>query len=98
MNKTETQKRIDTAKENLASENIEQFPSVFQMARNLAKQAWLSGKGAVVGQGFLTTAEKAHSRLTICESCEFKVAFSAFNLSFSAINTSIFSKYSSRIL
>ncbi len=71
MNKTETQKRIDTAKENLASENIEQFPSVFQMARNLAKQAWLSGKGAVVGQGFLTTAEKAHSRLTICESCEF---------------------------
>ncbi len=35
MNKTETQKRIDAAKENLASENIEQFPSVFQMARNL---------------------------------------------------------------
>ena len=71
MNKTETQKRIDNAKEDLAAENIEQFPSVFQMARNLAKQTWLSGKGVIVGQGFLTMAEKAHSRLTICESCEF---------------------------
>jgi hypothetical protein len=67
----EKEQKIQLAKEQLAQENIEQFPSVFQMARNLAKQAWLSGKGAALGEGFLASAEKAFERLKICSTCDF---------------------------
>jgi len=63
--------KIQIAKEQLATENVSNFPSFFQMARNAAKQAWLSGKGAILGEGFLATAEKAFNRLEICKTCEF---------------------------
>lgn len=67
----EISQKIEKAKQDLATEDVSKFPSVFQMGRNLAKQIWLSGKGVVVGDGFLAPAEKVFNRLSICESCEF---------------------------
>ena len=55
----------------LENENLESFPSMFQQARNLAKQAWLSGVDVAKGKPLLSTAEKAKARLDICASCEF---------------------------
>lgn len=60
------------AREELQRENIEQFPSLFQQARNVLKQAWLSASDTVVhGRPFLSTPEKAKARLDICSTCEF---------------------------
>jgi hypothetical protein len=67
----EISQKIEKAKQDLATEDVSKFPSVFQMGRNLAKQIWLSGKGVVAGDGFLANAEKVFNRLSICESCEF---------------------------
>ena len=66
-----TEEKIQQEKDKLQNEDISSFPSLFQQARNLAKQAWLSGSGAVKGVAFLTSAETAAARLAICSECEF---------------------------
>jgi hypothetical protein len=53
------------------TEDLSAFPPAFQMARNLVKQAWISGAGAAQGTGFLADASVANDRLKICEGCEF---------------------------
>jgi hypothetical protein len=53
------------------SEDITKFPSTFQMARNIARQAWESGKGMVQGKGLFCSAEKAFARLQFCEKCKY---------------------------
>jgi hypothetical protein len=52
-------------------EDLRKFPSVFQLARNLATQAWVSGKGVLEGKKLLAVADTAYARLEICHSCEF---------------------------
>lgn len=67
-----TEEKYQKAREELQRENIEQFPSLFQQARNVLKQAWLSASDAVLhNRPFLATAEKAKARLDICATCEF---------------------------
>lgn len=57
--------------EMLKKEDISKFPSTFQMARNVFKQAWDSTKGVLSGRNFLIDADTANNRYNICESCEF---------------------------
>jgi len=66
-----TPENYQEIKTKLENENLESFPSVFQQARNLAKQAWLSGVDVAKGKPLLSTAEKAAERIKICEGCEF---------------------------
>jgi len=70
-NQNLTPEKYQEIKNKLENENLESFPSIFQQARNLAKQAWLSGIDAAKGKPLLSTAEKANERIKICEGCEF---------------------------
>jgi len=70
-NQNLTPENYQEIKTKLEDENLESFPSVFQQARNLAKQAWLSGVDVARGKPLLSTAEKAAERIKICQSCEF---------------------------
>ncbi len=67
-----TPEQIEQARQQLIAEDLTTFPSLFQQARNLAKQAWVSGTATLLeGKPLLTTAEKAYARLQICQQCEF---------------------------
>jgi hypothetical protein len=66
-----TPEEYNQAQQQLQNESLDQFPSTFQMARNLMKQAWLSGTGFMQGKPFLATPEKSYARLEICKTCEF---------------------------
>lgn len=66
-----TPEKYQEIKSQLESENLEKFPSLFQQARNLAKQAWTSGIDVAKGKPLMASAEKAAERMAICESCEF---------------------------
>ena len=49
---------------------IHTYPSTFQMARNLAKEIWKSGKQAARGLPLLVDTETGFKRLSTCESCD----------------------------
>lgn len=66
-----TQEEYEKIKQKYETESLAQFPSVFQQARNLAKQMWVSGLDKAKGKPFLSTPEKAAARMAICETCEF---------------------------
>lgn len=67
-----TEEQIEQSRQQLISEDISSFPSLFQQARNLAKQVWVSGTSTVLqGKPLLASAEKAYTRLEICQGCEF---------------------------
>lgn len=66
-----TVEKFEEIKSALAEENISEFPSAFQLARNLLKQAWTSSIDAAKGKPFLATAEKAAARMDICKACQF---------------------------
>ena len=66
-----TQEEYEKIKQKYETENLNEFPSVFQQARNLAKQMWVSGIDKAKGRPFLSSPEKAAARMAICETCEF---------------------------
>lgn len=66
-----TAEKFEEIKGKLSTENLSEFPSSFQMARNLLKQAWTTSIDVARGQPLLTTAEKAAARMDICKGCEF---------------------------
>ena len=66
-----TTEKYEEIKSALNNENLTPFPSGFQMARNLLKQAWTTSIDVARGQPLLTTAEKAGARMEICKGCEF---------------------------
>lgn len=49
---------------------ISKYPSTFQMARNLAKEFWNSGKKAARGLPIIVPAEVGYERLKTCEECD----------------------------
>jgi hypothetical protein len=51
-------------------ENIHKFPSVFQQARNLAKEVWKTGKNAAKGLPVIVPTEVGFERLNICQGCD----------------------------
>lgn len=67
----ENPEKIEQIREMLEKEDINKFPSAFQMARNALKQAWDSTKGVIQTGQLLVKAEEANKRLGICEGCEF---------------------------
>lgn len=67
----DTKMQYIKTEEMLKTENVANYPSVFQQARNFAKEMWNTGKTASKGFPILTDAETAYKRLTICQGCEF---------------------------
>ena len=58
--------------ENLVkNEDTSKFPSLFQQARNFAKEMWHSGKNAAQGLPVLVDADTAFKRFETCQGCEF---------------------------
>ena len=53
------------------NEDTSKFPSLFQQARNFAKEMWHAGKNAAVGLPVLVDAETAFNRFQTCQGCEF---------------------------
>ena len=53
------------------NEDTSKFPSLFQQARNFAKEMWHAGKNAAVGLPVLVDAETAFNRFETCQGCEF---------------------------
>lgn len=49
---------------------IQKYPSAFQMARNLAKDVWNTGKKAAKGLPVIVSAEVGYHRLQTCEGCD----------------------------
>jgi len=66
-----TLEKFQEIKANLESENLAEFPSAFQISRNLLKQAWTANIDAAKSTHLLTTAAKAAARLDICKGCNF---------------------------
>ena len=65
----ETILRIDYFLEQ-EKETIHNFPSVFQQARNLAKEMWKTGKNAAKGLPVIVPTEVGFDRMNICQSCD----------------------------
>jgi len=65
-----TKQAILRTEEYMKNEDVSKFPSAFQMARNLAKEAWRTGKNAAKGLPVLVSAEVGFARLTTCEGCD----------------------------
>ena len=53
------------------NEDTSNFPSLFQQARNFAKEMWHSGKNAAQGLPVLVDADTAFKRFETCQGCEF---------------------------
>jgi hypothetical protein len=71
LNQPLTPEKYQEIKSSLENEDLAKFPSIFQQARTLAKQAWVSGIDVAKGKPLLASAEKAAARLEICQGCEF---------------------------
>lgn len=57
--------------EKIKNENLSQYPSIFQMGRDLVKQGWMSAVSMSRGHPLMTSPATASARLEICEACEF---------------------------
>jgi hypothetical protein len=53
------------------TEDTSTFPSIFQQARNFAKEMWHVGKNAAAGLPILVDADTAFQRFETCRGCEF---------------------------
>lgn len=51
------------------TEDLSHFPSAFQMARGLARDAWKAAREAATGAPLMLPAEAARVRLDVCASC-----------------------------
>jgi len=53
----------------LETEDLSPFPSAFQMARGLARDAWKAAREAATGTPLMLPAEAARARFDVCASC-----------------------------
>lgn len=67
----ENKEKYEQTEEMMKTEDTSQFPSIFQQARNLAKEMWITGKHAAQGLPVIVEAETAFNRFSICQGCEF---------------------------
>jgi len=56
--------------EEYIKEDLSEYPSLFQQARNLAKDVWKTGKNAAKGLPILVSAEDGFRRLELCRFCD----------------------------
>jgi hypothetical protein len=67
----ENKESYERTEEMMKNEDTSKFPSLFQQARNLAKEMWITGKHAAQGLPIMVDAETAFNRFSICQGCEF---------------------------
>ncbi len=60
---------IERTERMLASERLDDFPSFFQMARGLARDAWYAARRSAEGAPLLVDSPCAASRLRTCADC-----------------------------
>jgi hypothetical protein len=53
----------------LASEQLDDFPPFFRMARTLARDAWHAARRSAEGAPLLLKSQAAAARLAVCETC-----------------------------
>lgn len=68
-----TKEKIIKTEQYVKAEMISDYPSSFQMARNLAKELWRTGKNAAKGLPILVDANTGFQRFSECQTCEFFV-------------------------
>lgn len=57
----------------ISEEDPAQYPSLFEMGRNMFRTAWMSAENLAKGQPILASPERAMARLNICQDCVFFV-------------------------
>jgi len=67
----ENKQKIENTEEMMKTEDTSKFPSIFQQARNLAKEMWATSKQAAQGLPVIVDADTAFNRFSICQGCEF---------------------------
>lgn len=67
----EVKRQYEMTENMIKTEDTSTFPSLFQQARNFAKEMWQSGKNAANGLPILVDANTAFERFQMCQSCEF---------------------------
>ena len=67
----EAKVQYEKTEQMMKTEDTSKFPSLFQQARNLAKEMWVTGKSAAQGLPVIVDAETAFNRFSICQGCEF---------------------------
>lgn len=68
--KEEDVQQYQKTEEMIKSEDTSRFPSLFQQARNFAKEMWNTSKNAANGLPVLVDAETAFQRFELCLSCD----------------------------
>lgn len=67
----EAKVQYEKTEQMMRTEDTSKFPSLFQQARNLAKEMWVTGRSAAQGLPVIVDAETAFNRFSICQGCEF---------------------------
>lgn len=67
----ENKETYEKTEQMMKTEDTSKFPSLFQQARNLAKEMWMTGKHASQGLPIIADADIAFNRFSICQGCEF---------------------------
>lgn len=67
----EQKENYEKTEQLVKNEDTSNFPSLFQQARNFAKEMWHSGKNAARGLPVLVDADTAFKRFETCQGCEF---------------------------
>lgn len=67
----ENKETYERTEKMMKTEDTSKFPSLFQQARNLAKEMWMTGKHASQGLPIIADADIAFNRFSICQGCEF---------------------------
>lgn len=65
-----TKNQFKNTEEMIKTEDTSNFPSLFQQARNFAKEMWNTSKNAAQGLPILVDADTAYIRFETCLSCE----------------------------
>ena len=67
----EQKDKYEKTEQMIETEDVSNFPSLFQQARNFAKEMWNTSKKAAQGLPVLVDADTAFSRFEMCRGCEF---------------------------
>lgn len=66
----DVQQQYKETEQMIKTEDTSKFPSLFQQARNFAKEMWNTSKNAAQGLPVLVDAETAYNRFQTCLGCE----------------------------
>ena len=64
------EEQVKKTEQEYMNEDVSEYPSTFQQARNLAKDIWKTGKHAAKGLPVLVSAKEGFQRLELCRFCD----------------------------